>query len=103
MTYLLLNGAILAIIIAVAYAARKRIAWRTVLLLMAVLLVFTVVFDSLIVGTGIVAYDASKILGVYIAKAPLEDFAYTIAACLLVPLLWERGERHKRKDGHAKD
>lgn len=100
MTYLLLNGAILAIIIAIACAARKRIAWRTVLLLMAILLIFTAVFDSLIVGTGIVAYDKTKILGIYVAKAPVEDFAYTIAACLLVPYLWER---QKRKDGNAEN
>lgn len=100
MTYLLLNGVILAIIIAIACTVRKRIAWRTVLLLMAILLIFTAVFDSLIVGSGIVAYDESKILGAYIAKAPVEDFAYTIAACLLVPYLWER---QKRKDEHAED
>lgn len=101
MTYLLLNGVILAIIIVcVVCAAGKYMAWRRVLLLMVILLAFTAVFDSLIVGSGIVAYDESKILGAYIVKAPVEDLAYTIAACLLVPYLWER---QKRKDEHAED
>lgn len=101
MTYLLLNGAILmVVIVCVVCAARKYMAWRTVLLLTVILLAFTAVFDSLIVGSGIVAYDSGKILGIYVAKAPVEDFAYTIAACLLVPYLWER---QKRKDEHAED
>jgi len=53
-----------------------------------VLLVFTAVFDNLIIGAGIVAYDPSKISGIYIGIAPIEDFAYSVAAVLVLPTLW---------------
>jgi lycopene cyclase domain-containing protein len=58
------------------------------LLTLAVLLVFTAVFDNLIIGVGIVAYDPAKISGLMIGLAPIEDFAYTLAAVLVLPTLW---------------
>jgi lycopene cyclase domain-containing protein len=48
----------------------------------------TAVFDNLIIGFGIVDYDESKILGLKILLAPIEDFAYTLAAVLMVPAIW---------------
>ena len=57
-------------------------------LTLAVLLVFTAVFDNLIIAAGIVAYDPNKISGVFIGIAPIEDFAYTLAAVLILPTLW---------------
>lgn len=52
------------------------------------LLALTVVFDNLIVGTGIVGYDDARILGVRIGVAPIEDFSYAIVAALALPALW---------------
>ncbi len=49
----------------------------------------TAVFDSLIVWSGIVAYDSSLILGLRVGIAPIEDFFYAIAAILVVPALWK--------------
>ena len=57
-------------------------------LTLLVLLVFTAVFDNLIIGAGIVAYDPAKISGIMIGIAPIEDFAYTVAAVLVLPTLW---------------
>jgi small toxic polypeptide LdrA/B/C/D len=57
-------------------------------LTLAVLLVFTAVFDNLIIAAGIVAYDPAKISGVMIGMAPIEDFSYTVAAVLVLPTLW---------------
>ncbi|KQO61529.1 hypothetical protein ASF23_12805 [Curtobacterium sp. Leaf261] len=54
----------------------------------AVLLVMTIVFDNVIVGTGIVAYDPRLISGVHIGFLPIEDLAYAIAAVVLLPSLW---------------
>jgi lycopene cyclase domain-containing protein len=48
----------------------------------------TAVFDSIIVGLSIVSYDPSKILGIFVGFAPIEDFFYALFACLVVPLLW---------------
>jgi lycopene cyclase domain-containing protein len=55
---------------------------------LAVLLVLTAVFDSVIVGTGIVGYAPARILGLRIGVAPIEDFAYPVAAALALPALW---------------
>jgi lycopene cyclase domain-containing protein len=41
-----------------------------------------------IVGTGIVGYDPARILGLRIGVAPIEDFAYPVAAALALPALW---------------
>jgi lycopene cyclase domain-containing protein len=48
----------------------------------------TAIFDNVIIGTKIVEYDQSKISGIVIGLAPIEDFAYTLAAVVLVPALW---------------
>jgi lycopene cyclase domain-containing protein len=48
----------------------------------------TAVFDNFIVGSGVVAYDNSLLSGVFIGFAPIEDFAYTLVAALLIPLTW---------------
>ena len=109
MTYLWLNVVFLAAVFvfwAVAMAAhgqraRRRIASGEVnttprprrrlaalFLTLAVLLVLTAIFDNVIVGLGIVGYDEAKISGVLVGVAPLEDFAYTVAAVLMLPALW---------------
>jgi lycopene cyclase domain-containing protein len=46
------------------------------------------VFDNLIIGVGLVAYDESRILGLYIGLAPIEDFLYAMVAVLLAASLW---------------
>lgn len=53
------------------------------------MLVITAIFDNLIVASGIVAYDESKLLGIKLLTVPVEDFAYTIVAVLLVPAIWK--------------
>lgn len=60
------------------------------LYLLALLTLLTAIFDNLIILSGIVAYEGSHLLGLYIGSAPIEDFAYTIAAALLLPAIWER-------------
>lgn len=57
----------------------------------------TILFDNVIVGLGVVDYDASKLLGIYVGVAPVEDFMYTILAVLLIPTLW-----NKTKVSHEK-
>lgn len=53
-----------------------------------VLLVMTAVFDNVMIGIGLVGYDASRISGVFVGIAPLEDFAYAVAALVLLPSVW---------------
>lgn len=91
MTYWLLNVPFLAVAALVAVAAilvRRSPSWRAVGLAAILLLVLTAIFDNVLVGTGIVGYTEDRISGVKVGVAPLEDFAYTIAALVLLPSLW---------------
>ena len=100
MTYWFINGWFLlaaALIAVVAWrlprqsqaaGTRTRPDSRAVLGALAVVLVLTAVFDNAIIGFGIVDYDPSKISGVRLGFAPLEDFAYTVAAALIGPSVW---------------
>lgn len=93
MTYLLVNFPFLAVAIAAAGAAALlRRADRTiigaVLVTLAGLFLLTAVFDNVIIAAGIVAYDHSITSGLMVGIAPVEDFAYALAAGLGLPALW---------------
>lgn len=91
MTYWALNAVFLGVVAVVALAAvlaRRGPRWRAVALAAVPLLALTAVFDNVLVGTGIVGYDPALISGAKIGVAPLEDFAYTIAALVLLPSIW---------------
>lgn len=87
-TYLLLTVVVLGLVLVACVPVLRRLPWRPVALMGAVLIALTAVFDSAIVGFGLTVYDLDKILGVYVGAAPIEDFGYTIAAMLLMPVLW---------------
>jgi len=105
MTYTLLNVVFLLVVALVAIAAvvaRRAPRWRAVGLAAVLLLALTAIFDNLIIGTGLVAYDDSLISGVRIGLAPIEDFAYTVAALVLLPSVWELLRRTPtRHDGES--
>ena len=105
MTYTLLNAVFLAVVALVAIAAvvaRRSPRWRAVGLAALLLLTMTAIFDNVIIGTGLVAYDDSLISGVRIGLAPIEDFAYTVAALVLLPAVWELlARRRPRQDDHS--
>lgn len=105
MTYTLLNIVFLAVVGLVAIAAvvaRRSPRWRAVGLAALLLLTMTAIFDNVIIGTGLVAYDDSLISGVRIGLAPIEDFAYTVAALVLLPAVWELlARRRPRQDEHS--
>lgn len=61
---------------------------RSLVLPTVALLVGTAVFDNLIIWSGLVDYDAAKILGLRIGLAPVEDFLYAVAAVMLTSSLW---------------
>lgn len=94
MTYALMSLPFVAAAILAAWAWRPRNAAaarrrRIGMLVAAVaLFVLTAVFDSLIIGTGIVAYDDGQRSGLTIGLAPIEDFLYPLAGVLLLPAVW---------------
>lgn len=96
-TYLILNVAFLAIV-ALLFRIRPRIPKRHWIAMFCILMIMTAVFDSLLIAVGIVGYDLDKILGIYIGKAPIEDFFYAILAAIIIPLIWNRnGAPHDQR------
>jgi lycopene cyclase domain-containing protein len=99
-TYWALNAIFLAVVAAVVVAAlvaRRGPRWASVGLVLALVLVMTAVFDNVMIGVGLVGYEKSLISGAFIGIAPLEDFAYAIAAVVLLPTVWSLlGSRHTR-------
>ena len=104
MTYWALNAFFLAAVALVAIAAvvKSRAGrttadprhadtgprWTAVGLAAIALLITTAVFDNVMIGIGLVAYNPDLISGAFVGIAPLEDFAYAIAAVVLLPSLW---------------
>ena len=72
---------------------------KTWWLTLALLLVLTLVFDNIIIWAGIVGYDTTKTLEVFIGYVPVEDFFYAILAAILVPVIWKRFDTQSRKEG----
>ncbi|QTG82507.1 lycopene cyclase domain-containing protein [Arthrobacter crystallopoietes] len=104
MTYLLLNLGFLALAAAMALVAalvhrrrqavsglpagRPRKVIAAVVLGFLVLCVLTAVFDNLMIAVGLFEYSAEHTSGWRIGLAPLEDFAYVLAAAVLLPAVW---------------
>jgi lycopene cyclase domain-containing protein len=90
-----LGGAALFALVSVLVGVRVR--WAAVGLALAVMLILTAIFDNMIIGFGLVDYDPSLISGVRIGVAPIEDFAYTVLAVIVVPIVWAWGEKLQRQ------
>jgi lycopene cyclase domain-containing protein len=89
MNYLALNAIFLGALALLTIPVVKQLPWRAIGLATAALLAITAIFDNVIIGLGIVAYDESKISGIKIGLAPIEDFAYSLAAPILISLVME--------------
>jgi lycopene cyclase domain-containing protein len=101
MNYVALNASfICASLLALLLVPKNR--RPAYLVAMVPMLALTAVFDNLIIASGIVAYDATKILGIFIGLAPIEDFAYTIAAVLIVPSVWSAMAKRRKKQAVTK-
>jgi len=113
MSYLTLDAVFLGVCCAVTagvtIVARRRegrhpearVSWAAVLLTAVGLLVLTAVFDNVMIAVGLFSYDPDSLSGVFLGRVPLEDFAYPVAASLMLPALWMllRGrERRRRHD-----
>lgn len=100
MTYWIINVPFLLaalVVFAAAVALRSAPRLSALAIAAAVMMVLTAVFDNAIIGFGVVDYDPALISGARIGLAPLEDFAYTAAALLIVPALWHMMESRARK------
>jgi lycopene cyclase domain-containing protein len=90
-TYLWLAAGVAVPVSVVALVVLARAGRRVLvpaLVALAALVALTAVFDNVIVGSGIVAYDPARILGLRLGVAPIEDFSYCVVAALALPALW---------------
>ena len=93
MTYVLLNALFVAVALVVAIVAvrRGRMTKRlmvSIAVALALVLVMTAIFDNVMISAGLFAYDPTHVTGLQIGRAPIEDFAYPLAAAILLPSLW---------------
>jgi lycopene cyclase domain-containing protein len=89
MSYGELNFIFLAIAGIATWIIKSKYNCFTTPIVLLPMLVLTAVFDNLIILSGIVDYDESKLMGINILAVPIEDFAYTVVAVLLVPAIWK--------------
>lgn len=93
MTYALLAALVVAgsLAVAVVASAVRGLGarwWATVGLTAAVLVVLTVVFDSLMIAADLFRYGDDALLGATVWLTPVEDLAWPVVAALLLPSLW---------------
>jgi len=88
MTNLTLNIGVLVVLVAVSAPVLRRLRGWPVIGTIAHLSMLTLIFDTLMIGVGLYVFDPAKIVGIYLWGAPLEDFAYAIAAGIAMPVLW---------------
>jgi lycopene cyclase domain-containing protein len=84
-----LAAAALVTVAAAVLARPARGWWWSSAVAAVVLCGLTAVFDSLMIATDLFRYDTSALLGVRVLLVPVEDFAWPVAAVLLLPALWE--------------
>ncbi|WP_265520280.1 lycopene cyclase domain-containing protein [Oerskovia flava] len=102
MTNIVLNVVVLGVLSAVTFRTLRRGRTRPLVAAALVMLLLTLVFDTLMIAVGLYVYAPDKILGIWIWGAPLEDFAYPLAAVLLVPAVWTwLGDRRAASDRPA--
>ncbi len=110
MNYLELNTVFLAVAALVLAAALVRGASRdsglragragTLVAVggaVVVLFVLTVVFDNVMIGSGLFDYGGATLSWARIGLMPLEDLAYPLAAALLLPGMWLLFSRGRKK------
>lgn len=104
MTYWGLNAVFLGVVAVLLLVGmvRGRPRWAAIAVAGAALLLVTAVFDNAMISIGLVAYDESLISGAFVGVAPLEDFAYAIAAVVGLPALWALLPSADRPVGRAR-
>jgi lycopene cyclase domain-containing protein len=96
MTYLALNLTFMFIAFVILNLVSRKSPWRAIGFTMLWMLLVTLVFDNVIIGLEIVGYDKSKISGILLGLAPIEDFAYTVIAVLAVSIIWTKLTKEKK-------
>jgi len=97
-TNAILNVGVLAVLGLVVAPVLRRVRPGPLVWAALLMVALTTVFDTLMIAAGLYVFDPDLILGVYVWGAPIEDFAYAVAAVLLMPALWTWLGRRSRDD-----
>jgi lycopene cyclase domain-containing protein len=81
--FVAMSGAVFAW--AVARASHRGPFALAVAVTAVVLVVLTVVFDTVMIRADLFRYGAHALVGLRVGDAPVEDLAWPVAAALLVP------------------
>jgi lycopene cyclase domain-containing protein len=101
-TNAILNAGVLVVLLAVSAPVLRRLRGWAVLATVLLLCVLTVVFDTIMIDVGLYEFDPAKILGLHVWGAPVEDFAYAVAAAVGMPVLWTvLSRRRERRTARA--
>ena len=95
MNYLALNVTFMFIAFVILNVINRRSPWKVIGWSLLVMLLVTFIFDNVIIGLDVVAYDPDKISGILLGLAPIEDFAYTVVAVLAVASIWHKLTKEK--------
>jgi lycopene cyclase domain-containing protein len=112
-TYWALNAVFLAVVAVVLVAAAivvvrrqtpdaRRATAGAFGIALGILLVLTALFDNVMIAVGLVGYDETRISGAFVGIAPLEDFAYALAAVFLLPSVWLLLGRRRGHEGRTR-
>lgn len=100
MNYWMLNLiflTVIAVLLLVSVLTKRSPGLKALSLTLLVLLAMTAVFDNIMIAIGLVGYNAELTNPARIGVAPLEDFAYAIAAALGLPAVWMLTAKRKQK------
>jgi lycopene cyclase domain-containing protein len=93
MTNLTLDIAVLVVLLGVSVPVLLRLQKWPLIWTVVHLGILTLVFDTLMIREGLYTFDPAKIVGLHLWRAPIEDFAYPVAAGIAMPALWTLLER----------
>jgi lycopene cyclase domain-containing protein len=87
-TNALMNAGVLVVLGVVVAPVLRRLRPGPLVWGALLLVALTIVFDTLMIAADLYVFDPDLILGLYVWGAPVEDFAYALAASMLMPALW---------------
>ena len=96
-TYLVLNLSVCCTVLLWLWLNGRLRFDKYVVFTCVVLIIFTAIFDTVMINAGLFAYNQEKISGLRIGSAPLEDFFYALLAGILIPNIWRKQEKSDAK------